>query len=121
MSETVKEQEGILQEADRIAGEQRSRDYGHPKANHERIAVGWSVILGVPVTAAQVALCMIWLKVAREINTPKRDNRVDIAGYAKCLDMIIAHAHVDAPASANAACEPAGDILLTKPPPFDSV
>ena len=27
-------------------------------------------------------------QIARQIQTPKRDNLVDIAGYAKCLEMI---------------------------------
>ena len=82
----------ILQEADEIAGESRSRDYGHPKENHERIAGIWngllSGILKRPLTAREAALMMIGLKLAREINTPKRDNLVDICGYVKCIEMI---------------------------------
>lgn len=82
----------ILQEADAIAGEDRSRDYGHPYENHRRIAEIWSVQLGPilsrPILPREVALMMIGLKLAREVHTPKRDNGVDIAGYVKCLDMI---------------------------------
>ena len=82
----------ILAEADNIAGEDRSRDYGHPLINHQRIAAIWNVqlagILTAPITPRQVAFMMIGVKLAREANTPKRDNLVDIAGYVKCIDMI---------------------------------
>lgn len=82
----------ILQEADKVAGQDRSRDYGHPYHNHRRIAEIWSVqlerILSRPIEPREVALMMIGLKLAREINTPKRDNLLDAAGYVKCVDMI---------------------------------
>lgn len=82
----------ILSEADEIAGESRSRDYGHPLINHQRIADIWTVQLGAilkrPLLPREVALMMIGLKLAREVNSPKRDNLVDIAGYVKCIDMI---------------------------------
>lgn len=82
----------ILQEADQIAGEDRSRDYGHPYENHRRIAEIWStqleLILKRPILPREVALMMIGLKLAREIQTPTKDNKIDIAGYVKCLDMI---------------------------------
>jgi len=82
----------ILAEADNIAGEDRSRDYGHPLINHQRIAAIWNVqlagILTAPITPRQVALMMIGLKLAREANTPKRDNLVDVAGYVKCIELI---------------------------------
>ena len=82
----------ILAEADNIAGEDRSRDYGHPLLNHQRIAAIWNVQLAgsltAPITPRQVALMMIGVKLAREANTPKRDNLVDICGYVKCVEMI---------------------------------
>lgn len=78
----------VCLEAEEIAGKARARDYGHPLDNHERIARIWSVILNVEVTAEQVALCMIGTKLAREVHRPKRDNLVDLCGYAKCLEMI---------------------------------
>lgn len=81
--------ESVLTEALRIAGVDRSRDYGHPFDNHDKIARLWSVILDVEVTAEQVALCMILLKAARENNKSKRDNLVDIGGYTRCLELII--------------------------------
>lgn len=85
----------ILKEADAIAGQDRSRDYGHPFINHRRIAKIWSVqlenILKRPITPREVGLLMIGLKLAREIETQKRDNLIDIAGYVKCVDMMDDH------------------------------
>lgn len=84
----------ILQEADAIAGESKSRDYGHPYENHRRIAEIWSVQLGPilsrPILPSEVALMMIGLKLARLINSPNHhDSMVDVCGYAKCWDMIV--------------------------------
>jgi hypothetical protein len=42
---------------------------------------------GMPVSAAQVGLCMILVKCSRQIHKPKRDNLTDIAGGAKTLAM----------------------------------
>lgn len=84
--------EGVLAEALRISGENRQRDYGHPLINHERIAAIWNVVLGpklkADITPEEVVWCMIGTKIAREVNTPKRDNVVDVVGYAHCLDLI---------------------------------
>jgi len=82
----------ILREADQIAGEDRSRDYGHPIHNFNRIARLWDAYMigrkAGPIVAEDVAAMMILMKVAREMHTPKRDNLVDIAGYVKCWDML---------------------------------
>lgn len=85
----------VLLRADAIAGQDRSRDYGHPKANHDRIAAMWNAYCQIRgydsrFTAADVAWMMVLLKIAREINTPKDDNRLDACGYIKCVDMIMA-------------------------------
>ena len=82
----------ILEEALKVSGENRQRDYGHPLVNHERIAAVWNVVLGpkltAPITPEEVVWCMIGVKLAREVNTPKRDNALDVAGYVNCLDLI---------------------------------
>lgn len=105
-------QESILSEALRITDGARQRDYGSAKTNHQRIALFWKVwdichlasdetidqALAVlraefenhPTddSEAGVAMKMILLKIARHANTPKRDNLVDMAGYARCLSRI---------------------------------
>lgn len=89
--------ETICQEADRLVSHDRGNDYGHPLEDFSRTGSLWAPILSEwakmtdgeePVSPELVGLCMIALKISREINRPKRDNRVDIAGYAKCLEMI---------------------------------
>lgn len=66
----------------------RGDEYGHPLDNHERAARIWEVILGVPVTAEQVILCMVGLKIAREVHKPKTDTVLDGVGYFLTLAMV---------------------------------
>lgn len=81
-------EETILQEADRIVAGDRNADYGHPKDDFARTGRMWGAILGVDDVAPElVGLCMVALKISREVNKPKRDNRVDMAGYAKTVDL----------------------------------
>jgi hypothetical protein len=77
----MNERSCILQEADGLINGDRARDYGTPQENFDRIARVWSVILGIDVTAHEVALCMAGLKLARLANGPHRDSYVDGAGY----------------------------------------
>jgi hypothetical protein len=71
-------------------GGQRNRDYGEPIDNFERIAAGWRVLLGADVTPHQVALCMVWLKMARLCETPTHeDSYVDAAAYAALAAQLV--------------------------------
>jgi hypothetical protein len=79
----------ILEEANGLVNGARQNDYGHPIHDFTRTGQMWSAILGVPVTAEQVALCMIAVKISRLCNAPKRDSIVDIAGYAATLEMVL--------------------------------
>jgi len=76
----------ILQEAQDVVYGDRQEDYGSVTQNFTTIAQLWSAVLGIKVSPEQVGLCMIQVKVAREMNKPKRDNLVDICGYAACLE-----------------------------------
>lgn len=80
--------ETILDEAKRIVYGERGENYGHPFEDFSRTAQIWSAILGIKVEPEQVALCMVGLKISREVNRPKRDNVVDGAGYFENLDMV---------------------------------
>ena len=80
-------EENILEEANRLVSQDRQDTYGHPADNFKRLALMWQGVLGVEVTPQQVALCMVCLKVARESTRHARDNVVDIAGYARTLEM----------------------------------
>mgnify|MGYP000666759562 CR=1 FL=1 len=81
--------ETVCQEAQRLVYGDRGETYGHPLDDFSKTATMWAVLIGAPVTAEQVALCMIALKMSRQMYQPKRDNMVDIAGYAECLQRIV--------------------------------
>jgi Domain of unknown function (DUF6378) len=84
----LKMNESILDEAKRIVHGERGENYGHPFEDFSRTAKIWSAILGIKITPEQVALCMVGLKISREINRPKRDNIVDGVGYFETLEMV---------------------------------
>ena len=71
----------VLDQAKALICGDRLADYGAPDVNFGRIAAIWSVILGIPVRADQVALCMTGLKIARLVQAPHADSYVDGAGY----------------------------------------
>lgn len=83
------EKQSILQEAEELTNGARQQDYGHPADDFAKTAKMWSVIFGFEVTAEQVPLAMVAVKISRQLNRPTRDNLVDIAGYANTLDMVI--------------------------------
>lgn len=78
----------VLTEAHGLIHGDRRDDYGGPLESFSTIAALWEPILDCGVTAEQVALCLIQLKVARALHGWQRDSFVDIAGYAGCLDLI---------------------------------
>ena len=82
--------ESICQEAQRIQGGDRQQDYGSPAKNFQDIADLWSAYLKtsldveVDLKARDVAHMSILMKISRNVHKPKRDNWVDMAGYAQC-------------------------------------
>lgn len=84
----------ILDDARMVVYGRGEEDYGHPRRNFTRAAVIWQGLLmdkladGEHITPEDVGRCMIGLKLARDVNSPKRDNRVDIAGFAETLDRL---------------------------------
>lgn len=84
----------VLDEAKRLVYGDRGQDYGHPLDDYERTSELWTALLrhrlkpGERVTADDAVRCMIAVKLSRDVHRPKRDNRVDIAGYAECLRRI---------------------------------
>lgn len=84
----------ILEEAARLTDGPRQADYDHPRNAFSRAAMIWTAILahrlmpGQAVHPAEVPLCMIGSKLARQAHKHKRDNLIDMAGYARTIAMI---------------------------------
>ena len=63
----------------------RQRDYGDPSIFFRKVAVMWSVILGIDVTPEKAVLLMIAFKLVRQANKHKDDNLDDLDGYTEIL------------------------------------
>jgi len=84
----------ILDEAKRITSGARNMDYGHPREDFTRTARLWTALLQhklkpiEAILADDIAMCMIALKLSRQVHSHKRDNLVDIAGYTRTLAIL---------------------------------
>lgn len=77
--------EEILIEATRCVMKDRNVTHGDPEDNFATIARYWQNYLLTPISAEQVAVMMILMKVSRLHTSPEHpDHWVDIAGYAAC-------------------------------------
>ena len=79
-----------VQDAIKVVTGDRTDSYGNPKADFEGCALIWNGILQhklhAPITAQDVPLLMIGLKLRRQAYQHKDDNWVDIHGYALCAE-----------------------------------
>ncbi|MFN4140274.1 DUF6378 domain-containing protein [Aestuariivirga sp.] len=65
---------------------ERGSEYGEAAGSMAAVASRWSVTLGREITAAQVVLCLLDLKLARLAHDPAHeDSAVDVCGYAALL------------------------------------
>jgi hypothetical protein len=84
--------ENILQVALRLTSQDRRQAYGPPSEEFEHAAAMWSALLRKklkePITAEEYALCMVLVKVVRQSYKGGRDNLIDIAGYARTIEML---------------------------------
>lgn len=88
-------QESILQEAHRLTHGDRQVQYGPPYEDYARNAALVNALLGhklkEPLSAGDIALVMCCVKLSRQVNSPKRDNMTDLAGYAWVAHECYAH------------------------------
>lgn len=99
----TKRPETILEEAQRLVHGDRGQAYGHPIDDYTRtgrimgaILDGWlhqqpgfEFMPPVPDIDPRIGcLLMEGVKLSREVNRHKRDNLVDMAGYAECAAMV---------------------------------
>jgi len=87
----------ILDEAQGIIWGDREKTYGEPDVNLKRIASMWNAYLyskclnaenKTKISAEDVCWMMVMLKASRQMNTPKRDNLTDAAGYIGLIERI---------------------------------
>ena len=83
--------EEALKEVGKCVLTDRNLDYGAPEDNFSDIAARWNIylkrrgLLVSPLTAADVAVMSIDIKMSRLATSPnKLDHWVDVAGYAVC-------------------------------------
>ena len=77
----------ILEEALAITSGDRQAAYGPPDQDFRRTADAWKSLFGWDTSPEKVAQAMILLKLSRLQHSRKRDSVVDIAGYARCMDV----------------------------------
>lgn len=81
----------------------REGTYGHPLDDFTKTGKMWGAILGTePIPPETVGLMMVAVKISREVNQPKRDNRVDGAGYFLTVDRV----HEERARRGGAPCDP---------------
>ena len=71
----------VAVDAIRLVDEDRNDSYGPPEENLGRIAAMWSGYIGKEITAQDVALMMVLLKISRSKAGYARDNAVDGVAY----------------------------------------
>lgn len=89
---TGKPGEDHMAEANALVNGDRMAAYGSPLPSYEAQAQVWSGLMAhklkAPLTAEDVVILLAGMKLARQAYKPKRDNLVDLHGYA------LVYAHV---------------------------
>ena len=85
MTDTSRTRAELLADAEAAVNNDQNADYGNPNQDFKRTAEFWSTFLGVAITPTQVGMMMALLKISRSAWSPgRRDNYLDLAGYAAC-------------------------------------
>ncbi|MGM9532139.1 DUF6378 domain-containing protein [Intestinibacter sp.] len=80
--------QSILDEAKSIVEGSRQSDYGDPVESFERISKAASMIAGKDLSPNECCAVLMAAKIVRESYSHKRDNLVDLCGYAEIMNRI---------------------------------
>lgn len=83
-----KEEQTILDEAKAIVEGSRQSDYGDPVESFDKIAKVASMITGGNLSPKECCAVLMAVKIVRESFKHKRDNLVDLCGYAHIMNEI---------------------------------
>lgn len=90
------EPDSILREAENLVEGPRGDNYGHPYDDYNTTVNMFNEWANkskrgnwVPMLPSDASMFMVFVKLSREANKPKRDNLVDAAGYLSCRDKIL--------------------------------
>ena len=78
----------ILSEAEEIVNGSRHSDYGDANESFSRIATIASVMTGKELSPEDCCAVMMAVKLVRESFNHKRDNLVDLCGYAELMNRL---------------------------------
>ena len=96
LEHVTKPGEDEMNEANDLVNGDRQAAYGSPRPAYEAMAQVWSGLLAhkltAPLTAEDVVILLGGMKLCREARKHKRDNIVDLHGYALVLSHVLAGA-----------------------------
>lgn len=81
-------EKSILSEAEEIVNGSRHSDYGDAKKSFSRIATIASVMTGKELAPEDCCAVLMAVKLVRESFAHKRDNLVDLCGYAELMNRL---------------------------------
>lgn len=83
----------VAVDAIRLVDEDRNEQYGSPEENLGRIAEMWSGYTGTKLSAMDVALMMVLVKISRSKASYIRDTTVDGVAYFLMYDSMARYEH----------------------------
>ena len=86
--ERKEREKSILSEAEEIVNGSRHSDYGDAKESFSRVATIASVMTGKELAPEDCCAVLMAVKLVRESFAHKRDNLVDMCGYAELMNRL---------------------------------
>ena len=81
-------EKSILSEAEEIVNGSRHSDYGDAKESFSRVATIANVMTGKELSPEDCCAVLMAVKLVRESFKHKRDNLVDLCGYAELMNRL---------------------------------